>query len=401
MFSLNKVIDFFSTNRRLIIIIYILFALIAGTQSYLQKNKRFQEGGREYTHYNNYKIFKQSYFHLIEGKDLYKEYPEEQWDLFKYSPSFPVFFGLFSHFPDILGINLWNLLNALILLFSIISLPSLDIKKKHFILYFILIEMMTSLQNQQSNTLIAGLLIFAFGFLEKDKYMLSSLFIVLSIFIKLFGIVFILLYFLYPKRWKLFLFSGFWFIIIFFLPLIHINFTQLKDEYIYWYHCVQNDQSISYGMSVYGWLKTWFDLNIPKVNTLFAGMILLLIPFLKVKNIKDVNFRLMLLSSLLIWIVIFNHKAESPTFIIAMSGIAIWYSDQKNSLINLILIIACFILTSLSPTDIFPRNVRESYISPYVLKAVPCIFIWFKLTYDMLMYKGIIANSGKLNVLAE
>ena len=37
----------------------------------------FADGGY-YSHYNNYIIFKQSFYHLIAQKDLYVHYPQEQ-----------------------------------------------------------------------------------------------------------------------------------------------------------------------------------------------------------------------------------------------------------------------------------------------------------------------------------
>jgi hypothetical protein len=42
------------------------------------------------------------------------------------------------------------------------------------------------------------------------------------------------------------------------------------------------------------------------------------------------------------------------------------------------------LFTVLSPTDLFPRFLRKAYVVPYVLKAVPCIFVWARLTYELL-----------------
>lgn len=78
-----------------------------------------------YKEYNNYVIFKQSYFHLVEGKDLYIDYRDEHWDLFKYTPTFAAAFGLLAVLDDGVGLFLWNLLNALILLFGVFALPRL------------------------------------------------------------------------------------------------------------------------------------------------------------------------------------------------------------------------------------------------------------------------------------
>jgi len=89
----------------------------------------------------------------------------------------------------------------------------------------------------------------------------------------------------------------------------------------------------------------------------------------------------------LIWIVIFNHKAESPTYIIALSGVAIWYFSKEKNVVNLALLFLAFFLTSLAVTDIFPKVLREKIIIPYMVKAVPCIIIWLKITYDLKLNK--------------
>jgi hypothetical protein len=89
-----------------------------------------------------------------------------------------------------------------------------------------------------------------------------------------------------------------------------------------------------------------------------------------------------MLALTLIWVVIFNHKAESPTFIIAMAGAAIWYFNSERSTINTVLFILAVIFTSLAPTEIFPREIRVSVFEPYVVKVVPIILIWVKAFAD-------------------
>ncbi|MDR1417127.1 MAG: hypothetical protein LBJ57_06895, partial [Prevotellaceae bacterium] len=42
----------------------------------------------------------------------------------------------------------------------------------------------------------------------------------------------------------------------------------------------------------------------------------------------------------LIRMVIFNHKAESPTFVIAIAGVTLWFVHSKKSTLN-IMLFAC------------------------------------------------------------
>ena len=148
-----------------------------------------------------------------------------------------------------------------------------------------------------------------------------------------------------------------------------------------------NDHSLSHGISIMGWLKTWFGINTNKNILVLAGLFSLLIPFIRLSEYKNYNFRLLALSSVLLWIVIFNHKAESATFIIAMSGVSLWFINAKKNILNITLFICAFTLTSLSPTDIFPKFLQNEFIIPFTLKAFPCILIWLKINYDMLVVK--------------
>lgn len=44
-----------------------------------------------------------------------------------------------------------------------------------------------------------------------------------------------------------------------------------------------------------------------------------------------------------------------------------------------------FVLTSLSPSDLFPKYLRDEFVRPYALKALPCAIIWIKLICEMLL----------------
>jgi hypothetical protein len=42
-----------------------------------------------------------------------------------------------------------------------------------------------------------------------------------------------------------------------------------------------------------------------------------------------------------------------------------------------------FLLTSMSPSDLFPAYLRKTWIQPYALKALPVAIIWLQLTYEL------------------
>jgi hypothetical protein len=112
-------------------------------------------------------------------------------------------------------------------------------------------------------------------------------------------------------------------------------------------------------------------------------------PKLAFKEYKEQTYRLMLLASVLIFTVIFSSGSESPTYIIAFVGVAIWFVIQPKPISNfyVALLIFAFLLTSLSPSDLIPKYLKDNYIRPYALKALPCVLIWLAVVYEMLKNK--------------
>jgi len=375
------------SNPKFIFVLFMVLVVFATLQSYLLTKPNPGPDEWPYTFYNNYVIFKQSFFHLIHKQDLYVAYPEEYWDLYKYSPAFALFFGGLSVLPDVVGLFLWNLLNAFVLFIAIYKLPKIDVKYKNFMLLVACIETLTAMQNSQSNGLMVGLLILAFCMLEKGNYLLATLFISLTVFIKLFGLIACVLFIFYSKKARVVLYMLGWCVLFAIIPGLFVGFDQLIFLYKSWLNMLANDHSISNGYSVIGWLKTWFNLELNKLLVLLIGLVLLLLPLIKTNKYKDYSFRLTLLASILIWIVIFNHRAESPTFVIAITGVSIWFFSQVPKKENITLLILAIVFTCLSPTDLFPKYIRQNFLEVYVIKAVPCIIIWLKISYDLLFDK--------------
>jgi hypothetical protein len=143
-------------------------------------------------------------------------------------------------------------------------------------------------------------------------------------------------------------------------------------------------------ISLMGMVRRFFqDSTIPNLPFLISGVFLFGLQYLRIKEYKEETFRVMLLASVLIFTVIFSSGSESPTYIIAFVGVAIWFVIQPKPISNLYigLFIFAFILTSLSPSDLIPKYLKDNYIRPYALKALPCVLIWFAIVYEMLKNK--------------
>lgn len=239
---------------------FILIALFVSIQQYSLGPKTFGLSNRTYTHYNNYLIFKHSFNHLKNNRDLYNQYPKEYWDYYKYSPTFALFMAPFSLLSNLPGLFLWNLLNVLMLFIGVWKFP-LNSNLKLYILGFSIIAVITSLQNAQSNILIAGLIILSFNFLEEGKSMRAALFIAITVYIKLFGLVAFSLMLFYPKKFKSLSYSFLWVILLGLLPLLVVSPAQLIFLYKSWFALLLKDHTSSMGMSAMGLLGAWCSIN--------------------------------------------------------------------------------------------------------------------------------------------
>jgi len=376
-----------SRSLSIVLLAYILISVIAAAQGLMAGPKIYVPGGRPYIDYNNFRIFKFSFYHLVQGKDIYQLFPDDHWDLYKYSPGFALCFGLLSWLPDTIGLLLWNLINSLCLYAGVRLLPGISDEKKSWILLFCLLEMLLSIQNTQSNGLMAGLTVLAFALAERRNYFLSTLCVVFSFYIKIYGAAAFVLYLFYPGKLRLAGWSLFWMLLFALLPLVVVDSNQLALLYRSWLHLLLNDRSASTGLSVMGILVSWWHLDAAKNIVTAAGIVLFLLPLVYVRYYRDLHFRLLYLANLLIWMVIFNHKAESPTFVIVMAGIGIWYFSQQPDVLDKVLMILSFLLITMSVSDLVPAAVRNDFIRPYGIKVVMAIVIWCRILYEQMTFR--------------
>lgn len=362
---------------------FVAVAAIASYRSMVLPIRIFD--GVEWTGYNNFLIFKHAYYHLIEQLDLYKLYPQVHGDLYKYSPTFAWFMGWLGWLPDWLGLFLWNLLNSVVLFFALKRIPLFKSHQNAFAMLYVGVELLTAAHNDQANALIAGLLIYAFMFVEEDKPYLAALCIVSTVFIKLFGIVALLLIVFAKRKVRFTVACIFWTAVFALVPLIVISPEYLMSQYDSWLELLLADYAGPIGLSVSNGLQMWFDFFVPNWIVVGLGALILVMPLAQRSKYNRYGFRVDLLASMLIWVIIFNHKAEGATFIIAMTGVALWFFNQRLTWPNVVLIVLALIFTSfVDRRGIFPEAWRLEELRIYVVKAVPCILIWLKIQYDLM-----------------
>ncbi len=370
-------------DDRTILATYLLLAAGASLQAYFAPH-----GGPTYATYNNFQIFRCSFWHLVHGRDLYVLFPGEHADLFKYSPTFALLFAPFALLPVLPAMLAWNALNAAVLFLGLSRFPHLGGRARTVGLWMMALEQWGALQHFQANALIAGLILLAYGALVRGREVRGSAAILLCGFIKVFGVVAFPLYAFAPRKVRLAAVTAAVFAALAALPLIVASPSHLAELYRSWFALLRADHGISLGYSMMGWLRSWFGLAPDKLLVVALGAALMALPFLRWDMAADPTHRALTVAALMIWMVIFNHRAEGPTFVIAMAGVVVWYGAAERSRGDTVLLGLAFVFVSLSPTEVFPRWFRIGVVQHYAVKAVPCIVIWARCLSELLLRRA-------------
>ncbi len=297
--------------------------------------------------------------------------------------------GPFYYLPIPLGILVWNLLNTGVLLAGISAYlanePDAD-RQRRVALLIVFAEGLITAQNMQSNNLIVGAILLGLVYLRKEQVGRAAFFFALCGFIKFYGITAALFFVFYPNRLRFLGAMAFWCLVFALSPLTILPWTSLLSEYQTWFQVVI-ESKLGLFVSVLGVAEYWFgmartDANLRLVELI--GATLFLLPFVRIRHWADPLFQKRMIASFLIFIIIFNKMAESPTYVLAVVGVALWWLTlSQPSRFDVLLLILVIVFTSLSPTDLFPRVIQKSFFQPYSIKAVPCILVWCRLQYQL------------------
>jgi Glycosyltransferase family 87 len=339
---------------------------------------------------NVWKIFRCSYYLLIQHKDFYAFHPELYFDQYQYSPSFPMLFAPFAALPYYIGYFLWNNLNMMLMPYLIFKIKGIDDGKKSIICYFAILEMLTCLQGTQSNVMIAILMVAAFLSFENKNYWLAAFAIAAGTYIKAYPIVAASLFLLYPDKIKFLLKLTVAMLVLGALPLLVLSPKELATLYHNWYAELVVDQSDNYGkISLTGLIQAYFNISdAGKLMVQIGGVITFCFMYIRYNLFKHYNYRLYFLSVLLIWGAIFNHAGEIYGYAIAIWGIGIWYALQKPSKGLHIFMVLFLIFGTVLSIDPTPHIILD-YIYEHGLKALPFTCMFFYFIWEMLRKKEV------------
>ena len=328
---------------------------------------------------------------------MYAPYPAEYYDVNHYGPLFSLIIAPFAVVPHWLGLLAWCV-GLSLFCFWAVSKSTLTRRQQVFIYWFCAHELLTALFMQQFNVGIAAMLLLTFYCVEKEKDWLATLCIVLGMYIKLYGIVGLAFFFFSRHKGRFALSFFVWSIMLFVAPMLISSPAYIIEQYKDWYiELVHKNAVNNFGtgegirsnltnISLLGIVRRITLASYSDLWLIIPGLMLFCAPYLRLDQWRSLSFRQMFLASTMMFMCLFSTGTESSGYITALIGCCVWYCcvPWKRSRLDISLMVFAFILTSLSPSDLVPAWIRNEYIKPFALKALPVSIIWFKLSYEML-----------------
>ena len=333
---------------------------------------------------NNFLIFRAASLHLLHGQDLYAAYPAEHFDFYKYSPTFALLFLPFALPPFAVAMLLWNALNAGALYAALgMVLPRRAATVARAVVF---LDMLGSLQNVQSNALVAALIILTFAAYERRHTVLGSLATAVGTNIKVFPLAGASFAIFHPRKLRVAIALVVSLVVLALLPLLVTPPSTLLEQYASW-RAIESADALERGFSVMYHVQLALGLDLPNWPFQLAGVALLVAPVLARRDRwRDWRFRRLYLCSVLAFCVLFNHQAESPTFVIGVAGVALWFAAlatrTRLSWALLVLFVAGTVLAS---SDAMPGWLQRNLFDPYRLKTIPLLLVWVEIQRQLWM----------------
>lgn len=339
---------------------------------------------------NNFLIFRGVFWHALNGTSLYAPYPAEHFDTNHYGPLFSLVIAPFAAMPLFVGLLLWLVVLSMFLFWAV-RRSTFTRSQQLFVFWFCAHELLTALYMQQFNIAIAAIIVLAYCCIEKEQEHWAAFFIMLGTFVKLYGIVGLAFFFFSRHKGRLVIWLLVWAVVMLVAPMVFHGPDYVLGQYQEWFASLvgknsENADSIAQNISLLGLVHRvsgyWFN----DLWLIVPGLVLFGLPYLRFAQYKHVAFRQTLLASVLMFVVLFSTGSESSGYIIPFVGIVVWYTAApwKRNGCDVALLVFAFVLSSLSPSDLFPAYVRREWVQPYALKALPVVLIWLKLCYEML-----------------
>jgi hypothetical protein len=231
-----------------------------------------------------------------------------------------------------------------------------------------------SIQSSQSNALVAALIVYAFVSFERGWVWRGGFAIALGAVTKIFPLAALSFALPRPDRVRALLVSLFTTIVLLALPLLVVSPRALVAQYRSW-SSLERVEAGLYGSSVMGLIRDagliWPAWPVQLIGAAIVLAVLLAI----MSRWNDRALRLQFLGLVMVFCVLFNHRSERQSAVIAICGAVIWYLASPRTAWRTALFLIVYALVVISGTDITPNAIKELLVDQ-VRFTIPLTILW-------------------------
>ncbi|HEX9608082.1 MAG TPA: hypothetical protein VF962_12700, partial [Gemmatimonadaceae bacterium] len=122
---------------------------------------------------------------------------------------------------------------------------------------------------------------------------------------------------------------------------------------------------------------------------LIAAAILLAVLILRMRDWNDRNLRLQFLGFVMVFCVVFNHRAERQSAVIALSGMVIWYlaHPRARAAWRTALFAIVYFLVAVSGSEIVPDSIKQ-VLAPPTRFSLPLTILWLVMLGELALVRN-------------
>ena len=340
---------------------------------------------------NIFMVFRSGFVHLLQQKNLYLLYPLEYGDVYIYGPVFGLLIAPFALLPVKIGAVCWVMANVAFLYWAISKLPVTRFYQTALLL-LCSHELMNNSSWLQANAFACGCILLGYSFTRNKKDHWALFFIMLAAFVKIYGLIG-LAFLPFSSRRLLFVgWAIFWSVTFFVSPMIISSGHFVLQTYADWWTALLqkdsknirlDDHYYFHDISFMGLIRRSVYPGLKNKFVLIPAILLFCSQFRLWNYYKDFRYQLYILCSCLLFVVIFSTSAESPTYIIALPAICLWFFLQPTRRSTTLFFLVLFLFTTFSYSDLLTPWFRKHIAMPYSLKALPACVIWCVIAYQV------------------
>lgn len=357
---------------RFLLGLYLLAGIIAGVVSFALDQSK------------NLEVFRHASQSLLAHRDLYDG---SSVDWYKYSPSFALIFLPLALAPAWVAAAVWGAANFGVAFAGIHAMTGADPRgvapggARNVALLAALPGVLLATDGDQANLLVAGLMLLACSAFARNRSIRGAALVILGFLVKIFPLGAVLFALLDRERERNLFRVIVAMAIGLLLPLIVIHPSELAAQYSSWISITRFDHAHNRGWSLVTLAR---DIGLPALSVQIAALTTLALPVIGAMTAPappTMAWRRAFAASLLILIVLCNHRSEYTSFVISSIGVGLWFADARRTPASYVLLALAsvahgpvYVVDDPRLTGAFSFLAAHRIYHP--LRLVPLVVVW-------------------------